>query len=61
MQIPLMKTPQSKVIMLWKTGDGNTADEDRGLPCTLMNIFKWKEAGWLQRRLGTERFRYKSS
>ena len=31
MQIPSRKIFQSKIIMPWKTRDGNTADEDEDL------------------------------
>lgn len=56
-----MKAFQSKMIKMIDYTLEDTADEDKGFPYTLLNIFEWEEARWLQRRLEIQHFRYKSS
>lgn len=34
----MVKAFQSEIIILWTTGDGNTAAEDKGLPYTVLSV-----------------------
>lgn len=44
-----MKAFQSEIIILQKTGDGNTAEEDRGSPYTVLSSFSRSRLGAIKK------------